>query len=147
MTHLHNIISEQEHTAHATNAGKKMHALLGRIKISSNSATGAPELINKIQNQPDLSELFSDKSQIEVPIAGTVKGRFISRRIDRLLIDHNNKTIKILDYKTDLNPEVYKQKYIAQLSEYAVLLRTLYPTYKISTYILWTHNFLLENIA
>ena len=146
MTQLHNIISQQERTKHATNAGAKAHLQLGRIKIPTHTNGVATEIIQKINTNPTLSELFSVTSKTEVPIAGTLNGHFISRRIDRLLIDHATKTIKILDYKTDIDPTIRKKAYVAQINEYAQLLHTIYPTYKISGYILWTHNFLLENI-
>lgn len=147
MTQLHNIISELERQKHASDAGTKTHAMLARTKSSTEKNINPTDIVEKIQKQPILVELFSEKSKTEVPIAGFINNRFISRRIDRLLISHSDKIIKILDYKTDLTPEKHKQKYIIQLNEYAALLHAIYPTYKINKYILWTHNFLLENIV
>lgn len=147
MTQLHKIITEQERTLYATQTGTHTHALLAKIHLSHQTTdTKTIELISKIKQSPELTELFSDNSKSEVPIAGTINSRFISRRIDRLLIDDTNKTIKILDYKTDTDTDIRKNSYIAQINEYAQLLRAIYPTYKIFGYILWTHNFLLENI-
>lgn len=147
MTQLHKIITEQEQTLHATQTGTHTHALLAKIHLSHQTTdTKTIELISKIKQSPELIELFSENSKSEVPIAGTINSRFISRRIDRLLIDDTNKTIKILDYKTDMDTDIRKNSYIAQINEYAQLLRAIYPTYKIFGYILWTHNFLLENI-
>lgn len=148
MTQLHKIIATQEHEKHATHTGTQMHALLAKIHFPTNGPdnTDTSEITRKIKQTPDLAELFSTQSKTEAPIAGTINDRFISRRIDRLLIDHATKTIKILDYKTDTNPNLRKNTYIAQINEYAQLLRAIYPTYTIFGYILWTHNFLLENI-
>ena len=123
-----------------------MHARLQHVYTDSTNSIGDTELLAKISATPEIAKLFAPASQTEVPIAGTINGRFISRRIDRLLIDHATKTIKILDYKTDTNPDLRKNAYIAQINEYAQLLRAIYPTYTIFGYILWTHNFLLENI-
>lgn len=146
MTTLHNILKTQSQTQHATDAGIKMHARLQRIFISDNQSTGDTDLVAKISAHPEIAQLFAPASQTEVPIAGTIDGKFISRRIDRLLIDDKNKTISILDYKTDTNPDEFRNKYIFQIREYATLLRQIYPHHKIHCYILWTHNFLLERL-
>ena len=136
----------QTQTKHATDAGTKMHTQLQRIFISDNQSTGDTDLVAKISAHPEIAHLFAPTSQTEVPIAGTIDGKFISRRIDRLLIDDKNKTISILDYKTDINPDEFRNKYILQIREYATLLRQIYPHHKIHCYILWTHNFALEHV-
>ena len=146
MTHLHKIISDIEQTKIATNTGTNKHTQLNKIRLSANGDRGDKKTIELIYKNKELTSLFSQNSLTEVPIAGTIQKRCISRRIDRLLIDHANKHIKILDYKTDVTPHKHKSKYIIQLNEYAQLLHQIYPEYKIYAYILWTNNFLLENI-
>lgn len=146
MTQLHKIISAQERMSYATNIGTRTHALLNHINTHAPQHVATAELAKKISNHPQLSELFSSNSKTEVPIAGTINGRFISRRIDRLSIDNTKKIIHILDYKTDIDNTARKALYVAQINEYASLLHAIYPTYTIRGYILWTHNFLLENI-
>ena len=145
MTTLHNIL--QKHTAKkfATDTGTKMHSRLQRIFITPNTQTD-DEITAKILTNTDLCRLFDQTSQTEVPIAGTINNHFISRRLDRLRIDNTNKTIEILDYKTDTNPDEFRTKYIAQIREYATLLRKTHPKHKIACYILWTHDFTLEKI-
>ena len=123
-----------------------MHIQLGRIVISDQGHKGDGGLIEKILQNPILIKLFSPFAQTEVPIAGLVNNRFVSRRIDRLLIDNQNKTVWILDYKTDVNRDVFIDVYRNQLQEYAKLMRQIYPDYSIEKYILWTHNWMLERV-
>ena len=130
----------------ATDAGTDMHNRLGCVVIGRDTERGDPDLITKIKSVPKLAELFSADSMVEVPIAGNINGRFASRRIDRLLVDDKAKTVCVLDYKTDTTPDNFRERYIAQLREYAVLLRQIYPEYKICCFILWTHNWSLESI-
>ena len=130
----------------ATDAGTDMHNRLGRIVIANDAEHGDPDLIAKIKSVPKLAELFSADSMVEVPIAGNINGHFASRRIDRLLVYDKAKTVYVLDYKTDTIPDNFREHYIAQLREYAALLRQIYPEYKICCFILWTHNWSLESI-
>ena len=129
-TKLRDIISQMKHTKIATDTGKKMHTKMQGIIISDTA----------------LTHFFTPNSKSEVPIAGHINGKFISRRIDRLIIDDTNKTIDILDYKTDTNKTAFIDKYTAQINEYATLLRDIYPNYTIRGYILWLHDFELTKI-
>lgn len=146
MTTLNDILIAHDAAKYATDAGKKMHTRLQRV-VLGNELRGDQELIAQIHATPGLAEFFGTNSKTEVPIAGTINGRFISRRLDRLVIDGAAKTVSVLDYKTDINHRMYYEKYIAQLREYVSLLRAIYPGYKISGYILWTHDFLLEKVT
>lgn len=130
----------------ATTTGTTMHTRLGQIVIDVDKMFGDVDLIEKIKSVPRLAELFSSKSMIEVPVAGNIGNRFASRRIDRLLVDDTAKIVYVLDYKTDTNPDVFRERYIAQLHEYAALLRQIYPKYKIQCLILWTHDWTLEHV-
>ncbi|MCL2339277.1 MAG: hypothetical protein FWC51_05000 [Proteobacteria bacterium] len=51
---------------------------------------GNPDLIEKIIKNPEIARFFTAapgvKIRTEVPIAGTIDGRFVSRRIDRMII-------------------------------------------------------------
>jgi ATP-dependent exoDNAse (exonuclease V) beta subunit len=147
MKTLHEIISEQTRTKYATKCGTDMHTQLQRITIDETGDAGNPDLINKIKSNPQLVRFFSAQSKTEVPIAGTIKNKFISRRIDRLCIDKQKKHIDIIDYKTDTAPDAYRAKYIAQIKEYAELLSAIYLDFSIDGYILWTHDFSLEQVA
>ncbi len=146
MTTLHNIISAHEQSHYATNAGNQMHAKLRHIVVDKKTERGDSDIIAKIKNAPELLQFFGADAQTEVPVAGILDHRFISRRIDRMTINHIEKCIKILDYKTDTNRDLRHNQYMAQIREYAELLRMIYPHYQISAYILWTHDFLLENV-
>ena len=104
------------------------------------------DIITTIKNRPDLLLFFVKSAQTEVPIAGIVHGHFVSRRIDRLLINHNTKTIDFIDYKTDTDKNAFIEQYKYQLKEYTELLRSAYPNYKINGYILWLHDWTLDKI-
>lgn len=143
---LNDFIKKNETTNFATDAGRALHAKLQHVCLGD-VPTGDANLIAKIIAAGDkLKSFFSTNAQTEVPIAGIVNGHFISRRIDRLVIDDKAKTVRVLDYKTDVAPEKFRAKYIIQLQEYANLLRQIYPGYTISCHILWLHNWVLENI-
>ena len=143
---LHDFISKQESAEFATKNGLAMHAKLQFVRMG-NAPTGDAELIKKIESCGDkLKSFFGENSRSEVPIASIINGKFISRRIDRLVVDDISKTVRILDYKTDIDTNKFRDKYIAQIHEYAGLLKQIYPEYKISGYILWLHDWTLESI-
>lgn len=146
MTTLHNILSDHESRTHATNTGTKTHALLQHVIIDKDVEQGDQRLIQKIKQNSTITRFFTAAAKTEVPIAGFINGKFISRRIDRLLINHTNKQINIIDYKTDTSRDNYIDNYRIQLHEYAQLLHKIYPSYSVNCYILWTHDFSLENI-
>ena len=146
MTTLHNILSDHESRTHATNTGTKIHALLQHVIIDKDVEQGDQRLIQKIKQNSTITRFFTAAAKTEVPIAGFINGKFISRRIDRLLINHTNKQIDIIDYKTDTSRDNYIDNYRIQLREYAQLLHKIYPSYSVNCYILWTHDFSLENI-
>ncbi len=145
-TKLHEFIKTQDTEKFATRNGFATHAKLQFVRITPHPI-GDAELIEKIMaGGPELQSFFGENSGAEVPIAGIVDGRFISRRIDRLVVDDATKTVRILDYKTDIDPQKYRPKYIAQLREYQKLLAQIYADYKISCYILWLHDWHLERL-
>lgn len=146
MKTLHNLLSEQEKTQYAIEAGTKTHKKLQRVLISDAKTVGDIDLINKIKQHPNLVSFFCENSKTEVPVAGTVNGRFISRRIDRMCVNHDTKIVDIIDYKTDVCCDTYHDKYVSQVHEYIKLVQQIYPEYKIKGYILWTHNFFLETV-
>ena len=131
----------------ATKNGTKMHTLLQRVIIDDSKEYGDKELIEIIKNNSKLRPFFVSTAQTEVPIAGIINGIFISRRLDRLLINNCAKTIDFIDYKTDINKDEFIEKYKKQLKEYAILLQSAYPDYKINGYILWLHDWNLELVV
>lgn len=136
---LNDILSEIDKKNAATTAGTQMHAQMAR-------ASDDPELMQCIKSVPGLNAFFGSDSRVEVPVAGFIKGKFISRRIDRMRINHAESSIAILDYKTDTDKSRRHDEYVDQLSEYVNLLRQIYPGYTISAHILWLHDWHLEQI-
>lgn len=133
---------------YATESGTKMHLLLQSIVIDAiNGNRGDTELVSIISNRPELKPFFVLDAKTEVPIAGIIHGVFVSRRIDRLLINDKDKTVVFMDHKTDLNKTEFYDKYKKQLLEYAELLRSAYPKYRINGFILWTHDWRLERVV
>lgn len=125
--------------------GTKAHSALQCLVVDDNH--GDSEFISIIQNRPDLVSFFGVNAKTEVPIAGFVNGRFISRRIDRLLINDDTKTIDFIDYKTDTDKTTFVEQYKYQLNEYLELLKSAYPKYKINGYILWLTDWDLDKIV
>ena len=131
----------------ATKNGLQMHAMLQHVVIDNSGDIGDKELIEIIKNRPDLKPFFTPAAKTEVPIAGIINGAFISRRLDRLLINNCTKTVDFIDYKTDISQDEFIEKYKKQLKEYALLLQSAYSDYKINGYILWLHDWNLELIV
>jgi hypothetical protein len=143
---LNDFIARHKSEKFATEAGLAMHIKLQHVCLGDNPC-GDKDLIDKIISCGDkLKYFFTDNSKTEVPIAGMLDGRFISRRLDRLVVDDTTKTVRVLDYKTDVDTEKFRAKYVAQLREYVQLLKQIYPDYKISAHILWLHDWALEDI-
>lgn len=143
---LRNLINNATAQEFATATGQQMHLKMQGVMIDGGDNRGNPELIAQIQKNPNLAEFFTAKSKTEVPIAGHINGKFISRRIDRLVVDDEHKTVRILDYKTDTDKNTFREKYISQIREYISLTTEIYPNHAISGYILWLHDFSLEKI-
>lgn len=145
-TQLNDIIHDIERQKYATDNGTRMHNALRQIKLDGANQIGDAEIIAHIQGLPDLVPLFSPAARTEVPVAGIVRGKFVSRRFDRMFVDGAGRHVYILDYKTDTDKSVFHDKYIAQLHEYIELARQIYPDYKISAMILWTHDWTVERV-
>lgn len=147
MKTLHDILSECDSIRYATETGTQTHKLLQSVVVDGDVRLGNDEFVRKILSHPELIPFFSADAQTEVPIAGNLAGRFISRRIDRIVLDHSARKILVMDYKTDTDKNHFRNKYIEQIREYVMLMGALYPKYKISGFILWVHDFSLEQLV
>lgn len=143
---LREFLSAREKQKFAQDSGTGQHLKMQRIIIGGNIEEGDADLVSRIKSNPALLPFFSPESRTEVPIAGLWQGKFISRRIDRLIVNEAQKTVLFLDYKTDINKDAFHDKYIYQIKEYAGLLRGIYPDYLVRGFILWLHDFELEKI-
>jgi hypothetical protein len=144
---LTDFLTDAANKKYATQNGTKIHAKLKSIVIDDvYGNSGDDNIINQILNTPNLSRYFSKSAQTEVPIAGVINGVFISRRIDRLLINDAAKTIEFIDYKSDTNKNTFIEQYKHQLNEYAKLLKSAYPDYIITGGILWTQDWQYNQI-
>ncbi len=143
---LTDFLSNAKNKAFATDTGTKMHTLLQRVVVDNDFEVGDSDIIKNIKQHAYLLPFFVKSAQTEVPIAGNTHGHFVSRRIDRLLINHDTKTIDFIDYKTDTDKNAFVEQYKYQLKEYAELLHSAYTDYKINGYILWLHDWTLDKI-
>ncbi len=142
MSQMSEILSKIKKQRAATDFGTDIHRRLRNIVIDGDIATGDVDLVKKIR-AAKLEMFFRPDAKTEVPISGKINGCFLSRRIDRLLIDE---TVCFIDYKTDADKTAFRDKYIAQMNEYAHLLRGIYSDRQIRGYIIWLHDFTLEEI-
>ena len=145
-TKLNTIIRDIESKEFASVRGTNVHLCLSKIAFCNGGFIGDPDIISKIKNNAELCEIMGPLSRAEVPLAGYVRGTFLSRRIDRLYVNKNTKTVIVLDYKTDKDKNLYHEKYRVQLNEYRELLKQIYPEFNIVCKILWLNDFTLENV-
>ena len=143
---LNKIIHDIESAEFATATGTDMHARMSKIKFQNGDFVGDKEIVSKIKTNAELCEIMGPLSRAEVPVAGYIDGVFLSRRVDRLYVNKNTKTVVVLDYKTDTNRKKYYEKYRVKLMEYYKLLKENFPNFNIKCKILWLNDFTLENV-
>ena len=139
---IRELLKEYDTKKHATDAGNAMHKKMRSINVLNDK----DKVANHIKSRPELAMFFAQNAQTEVPIAAFINGKFVSRRIDRLVVDDKNMVVYIMDYKTDVNKETFRSNYIAQVREYMSIMNKIYPKYKVYGYILWLHDWTLEKL-
>ena len=143
---ISDLINKISRSEYATATGRSMHAQMQSVFYGRGGWVGDKNIINGILQIPELKEIMGPLSRTEVPVAGTVNGKFISRRIDRLYVNNDTKKVVVLDYKTDINKNLFREKYREQLTEYYELLKQIYNGFDIQCEILWLNDFTLENV-
>ncbi|MBO4480312.1 MAG: hypothetical protein J5742_01640 [Alphaproteobacteria bacterium] len=145
---LNELLQKKLHQDYATSTGVVMHSRMQNIFFDSmgKASDGNADIIKKISKNPELVEYMGPNSKTEVPIAGYINGRFVSRRIDRLYVNLSKKIVVVLDYKTDIDKVCFRDKYTEQLREYRSLLMDIYPYFNITCKILWLNDFTLETV-
>lgn len=131
-------LSEKLREQFSIKRGTDIHRQLQFLRLEDNN-----EISKKIKSDSELSKFWGNNSRAEVPIAGTINGKFYSKRIDRLIFINNE--ILFLDYKTDTTKTRYDE-YKKTMKIYALLLQSAFPKYKITGFILWINNWELEKI-
>ena len=139
---LRELLTEYDNKQYATDAGVAMHRKMRFV----NMLDVDNDIVKQIKSHPELEIFFGENAQTEVPVAAVINGKFISRRIDRMVVDDKNNVIHILDYKTDVDKGAFHTNYIAQVREYMTIIKQIYPKYKVCGYILWLHDWTLEKI-
>jgi len=143
---LREFLSEYDNTQFATKRGTEMHNKIRAVHMENGELCGDDEIIENIKKHPEIMQFFGENSRAEVPVAAEIKSNFISRRIDRLIIDDEKRSVYIIDYKTDTDKDAFRQKYVAQVQEYMAIIKKIYPKYNVSGHILWLHDWTLESV-
>ncbi len=144
---LSELIAQNTRMKFATDAGARMHAMLRMVVLDdAGGDRGDAELIAKIRAGGDLARFFTPAAKTDVPLAGHYHGKFISRRVDRMVVDDAARVVYLLDYKTDIDRTARHEKYAQQLREYTSLLCEIYPGYSVRGFILWLHDWMLESM-
>ena len=139
---LRDILTKYDKDQYAINTGTEMHKKMRFVNMLDNE----DEVVIQIKSHPELAMFFTPDAKTEVPIAAKIKDKFVSRRIDRMVIDDDNKIIHILDYKTDVDKNTFHANYVAQVKEYVDIIKKIYPKYTVCGYILWLHDWTLEKL-
>ena len=147
MVKLSDFLAQKSRKSFAVDTGTQIHKKMQKIVIDDTLEIGDSTLIQQIKLKNNISQFFQKSALTEVPIAGIIDGKFISRRIDRMLKDDDKKAIVFLDYKTDINKKLFYEKYTSQMIDYKKLLARIYPDYSIRGIILWLNDFTLEEVC
>lgn len=147
MVKLSDFLAQKSRKSFAVDTGTQTHKKMQKIVIDNTLDIGDSTLIQQIKLKNNLVPFFKKSAQTEVPIAGTIDGKFISRRIDRMIKDDDKKSIVFLDYKTDVNKNLFREKYTSQMNDYKKLLVKIYPDYSICGIILWLNDFTTEEVC
>ncbi|HOY47322.1 MAG TPA: hypothetical protein PLZ05_01820 [Alphaproteobacteria bacterium] len=147
MVKLSDFLEQKSRKSFAVDTGTQIHKKMQKIVIDDTLEISDSTLIQQIKLKNTISPFFQKSALTEVPIAGIIDGKFISRRIDRMLKDDDKKAIVFLDYKTDINKKLFYEKYTSQMIDYKKLLARIYPDYSIRGIILWLNDFTLEEVC
>lgn len=100
------------------------------------------KLVSALNTETVRNIVLNPNSLNEVNISGEDGNTY---RLDKLIIDYENKHILIVDYKTNTDAKDTSQEYIDkyknQLSKYKMIIQNIYPSYSINTGILWLSDF------
>ena len=128
---LRGILNDYDNARYATNVGTVAHRKLRGVHTEKGKLVGDAEFVKNVLAHPELAQFFNENARTEVPISAIINGKFVSRRIDRLVVDDANHIVHIIDYKTDVNRDAFHEKYVFQLQEYISIINKIYPKYKV----------------
>jgi hypothetical protein len=154
MKTLSEFLAEKSRAKLATGRGTDIHRQLQFLQLDDGS-----KIAQKIRENPQLAQFWAPRSRAEVPIAGRIDGKFYSKRIDRLVIVDESELfprgeggmhkkagqVLFLDYKTDA-ARARRPEYERTMQIYAALLRAAHPDCEVGGFILWLHDWELEQI-
>lgn len=98
--------------------------------------------IFKLLENFNFKQIFSTDAQAEVAITGSIDGKLVIGKIDRLLVTANE--VLIIDFKTNRPPPTDQKNvpkaYLEQLNSYEAVLKKIYPQHKFKKALLWTNT-------
>jgi ATP-dependent helicase/nuclease subunit A len=119
---------------------ERLHSHLAMQGLSDAEQQAIARSLQDMLHHPDLAPLFAPDALAEAAISGVVEGQVVAGRIDRLVITHDE--VRCIDYKTDRRvPRSLADippRYLAQMQLYAALLSQLYPSRRLSCFLLFT---------
>ena len=89
---IENILLEQEKTKYATETGLYQHMKMKSICTETND--GDSELQERIKKNPILERFFNKDARTEVPIAGYINEKFVSRAPEAKVQEERDKLEK-----------------------------------------------------
>ncbi len=141
------LLKTQDEINYATNIGQNVHKKMQHVFVDNDIWHGDKNITDKISQHAELTRFFTKNALTEIPVAGIINNHFISRRIDRMIINHTTHNIDILDYKTNtIRDDIIRKKYQKQVNEYIEIMQKIYPNYTINGYILWLHDCFLDKL-
>ncbi|MBO4626083.1 MAG: hypothetical protein J5679_02285 [Alphaproteobacteria bacterium] len=143
---LRKLLTKYDNTQFATQNGTEMHRKMRALCMKSGALVGDTSIVENINKRPELLGFFGAGSMAEVPVAAIINGKFVSRRIDRMVVDDKNRIVHIIDYKTDTDKAAFRSVYVVQVQEYISIIKKIYPKYRVCGYILWLHDWTLEKL-
>lgn len=114
---------------------------IDHLLISDEMKVQIKASIRNVLSHPEFCHILEKQLKTEVPILGYSDHQRSNCIIDLLAIDHEEKTIQIVDYKTGVFLEDYRlnppSEYKNQLGLYKNLVQDIYPGYKVLNFLFW----------
>lgn len=127
-----------------------VHNYLESYPISEEMKSQIKTSIEKVFSNKDFCELIQKETKTEVPFLGYWQNQKQKCVIDLMVVDSAGKTVHIIDYKTGVFLENYRQNppsdYVRQLSLYKQFVQDSYPTYTVLTSLFWIESGCLQSL-
>lgn len=137
-TLIHTLLELLIKTPKAVREAKAMQIL--KQHGAEDNAAVIPKVLAALDN-PEFVALHGEHFKTEVTVLGFDGAEKVTGQIDWLGIDHQQKVLHIVDYKSDKSPpkagSSNLESYLKQLDIYSTLLGEAYPDFQRKTYLFW----------